>query len=247
MDKITLSAQKRTVVGRKIKKLRKEGILPANIYGKKVSSVSISLSQSDFDKVYKKAGETGLIELTLEGKVRPVLIHNIQYDPVSGKHLHADFYQVDLKEKVTARVPVVLIGVAPAVSLRVGVLLTQIDELEVEALPSDLPDKVEVNVDGLSSVDQTIKVADIKLSDKVKILTSLDREIVKVAPLVSKEAEKQAAEEEAAKAAAAAEASATSTEGLGAPSTPATTSDVAEKKPAVPAGKEESPKPPPSK
>ena len=204
MDKISLSAQKRTILGRKIKKLRREGFLPANIYGKKVKSLAVTVPFSDFEKVYKKAGETGLVDLTIDKEVRPVLIQNVQYNPVDSKVLHADFYQVDLKEKVTARGPVELVGAAKAVTDKVGVLLTLLDEVEVEALPRDLPEKLMVNVDELAVVDQVIKVSDLKVDAKVKILTPTEREVVKVAPLVSKEAEKQAQEEEAAKAAAAA-------------------------------------------
>lgn len=204
MEKYSITAQKRTLLGRKVKSLRRRGVLPANVYGKKVDSVSIELPLDDFEKIYKKAGVTGLVELTVSGKVHPVLIHNIQYDPVTMDPIHVDFYHVDLREKVTAKVPVVLIGDAPAVSGKVGVLLTLLDEIEVEALPADLPDKIEISVGNLSTVDQTIKVADIQIASLVKIVTPGDRDVVKVAPLVSKAAEKLAAEEEAAKAAAAA-------------------------------------------
>ncbi len=217
MEKYTLNAKKRTIVGRKVKQIRKAGNLPANIYGKKVKSQSIEVSLSEFEKIYKKAHETGLVELMLDSKAHPVLIHNIQYDPVKMTPLHADFFQVDLHEKVAAKVPVILVGDAPAVSGKAGVLLTLLDQIEVEALPADLPEKIEIKVDGLSTVDQAIKVADIKLSDKIKIITVLDLDVVKVAPLVSKEAEKLAAEEEAAKAAAAAEAAATTITGEAAP------------------------------
>lgn len=206
MEKHTLNAKKRSVLGRKVKSLRRSGLMPGNIYGKKVKSQSIEISLSDFEKVYKKAGETGLVELMLGSQVHPVLIHNIQYDPVKSTPLHADFFQVDLHEKVAAKVPVILVGTAGAVSNKVGVLLTLLDQIEVEALPADLPDKIEIKVEGLSQVNQSIKVSDIKLSDKVKILADQTLDVVKVAPLVSKEAEKLAAEEEAAKAAAAAEA-----------------------------------------
>ncbi len=248
MDKISLNAQKRTVLGRKIKKLRKEGMLPANIYGKKVKSQAVTVKFSDFESVFKKAGETGLVDLTIDKDVRPVLIQNVQYDPVSDRILHADFYQVDLKEKVTAKVPVELSGTAKAVANKIGVLLTLLDEVEVEALPVDLPEKIVVYVDDLSEVDQVIKVSDLKVDSQVKILTPTDREVVKVAPLVSKEAEKQAAEEEAAKAAAAATAATTevpttgeqpATEATPAPTTP--TLETA-KKPVSPVSKEEASK-----
>lgn len=207
MDKHILKANKRTEQGRKVKKLRKEGILPANIYGKKIKSQSIQVQLKDFVEVFKKTGETGLIELAVEEKKLPVLIHNVQLHPLTSLPLHADFFQVDLKEKVTARVPIVTIGEAPAVKDKLGVLLHIISEIEVEALPTDLPEKIEVDVSALSAIDQSLKISQLKLSDKIKVLTETEQEIVKIAPLVSKEAEKMAKEEAEAAASAASEVS----------------------------------------
>lgn len=210
MEKLSLSAAKRTLTGRKVKKLRKEGILPANLYGKKIESVSLQVTLKDFSDVFAKAGETSIVELTIEGKKHPVLVHNIAYHPVTHLPLHVDFYQVDLKEKVTTKVHLSFVGESPAVKDKIGVLLNIFSEIEVEALPSDLPDKIEVDITHLSAVADVVKVGDLKVSDKVKILTDLNLEIVKVAPLVSKEAEKMVAEaaEKATAAAAAAVASA---------------------------------------
>lgn len=219
MEKHILNAQKRTVTGRKVKKLRSSGLLPANIYGKKIKSIAVTVPSKDFTTVFAKAGETGLIELVIDDKKHPVLIHNVQYHPVTSEPLHVDLFEVDLKEKVSAKVPLEFIGDSPAVSDKVGVLLTNISEIEVEALPADLPEKLEVDVSGLVVINQSIKVNELKTSDKVKILTDHNLEIVKVAPLVSKEAE-QMAKEEAEAAAAAATATAETTvpaEGAAAP------------------------------
>ncbi|MBI2611567.1 50S ribosomal protein L25 [Candidatus Gottesmanbacteria bacterium] len=204
MEKYSLKAKKRTVTGRKVKNLRKQGILPANIYGKKVKSIAIEVAAADFLNIFSKAGETGLVEVGVDGEVRPVLIHNIAYDPVYSKPIHVDFLQVSLKEKVTTHVPIEFVGEAPAVVNKIGVLLKQISEVEVEALPGDLPERIDIDVNKLTEIDQLIKVADIKIAAAVKILTPAETTIVQVAPLVSKEAERQAAEEEAAKVEAAA-------------------------------------------
>lgn len=203
MDKITLKAIKRNLVGRKVKQLRKKGIIPGNIYGKKVKSEAVETDEKEFATVYSKAGATSIVNLILGGKEHPVLIHMVQHDPVSRKPLHIDFFQVDLKEKVTARVPLVIIGESGAVKDRVGVLLHIISEVEIEALPADLLEKIEIDVSKLTALDQSIKVGELKVSDKVKILTDGNLDIVKVAPLVSKEAERMV-KEEAEKAAAAA-------------------------------------------
>ena len=220
VEKLKLTGQKRNITGRKVKQLRKQGILPANIYGKKITSKAVQVPVKAFNDVFAKAGETGLVDLEVDGKSVLVLIHNIQYDPITSLPLHADFFQVDLKEKVTAKVPVVFVGESPSVKDKVGVLLTLLTEVEVEALPADLPDKIEVETGALRALDQAIKVNDLKVGDKVKIMTDVNLDVVKVAPLVSKEAEKMAAEEAAAAAAAAAEAAPQAQEGEAAAETP---------------------------
>lgn len=209
MEKITLSATKRSVLGAKVKKLRKDGILPANLYGKKIKSEAIQISPEDFKKVFAKTGESSLVELIIDKKTHPVLIHNVQHHPVTNAPIHVDFYQVDLKEKVIARVPLVLAGESIAVRDKLGVLLTLLTEVEVEALPANLPDKIEVDISKLAVLDQAIKIGELQISDKVKIITDKNQDVVKIAPLVSKEAEKLAKEEAEAKAATAAAAAPT--------------------------------------
>ena len=192
-----LKVEKRKIFGRKVKKLRQEGLLPANIYGKRIRSQAVRVDLKDFEKVYKKVGETGIVDLVLaQGRPRPVLIHNVQLHPVTDQFLHADFHQVVLTEKVKAEIPIEIIGQSPAVQEKKGILLTTLDEVEVEALPADLPDKIEIDVSQLTEVDQKIKVKDLKLAKKVKLLTDENLVICKIAPLVTKEAEALVKEEE---------------------------------------------------
>jgi len=115
--------QARKITGRKIKSLRREGILPANIFGKKIKSQSIQADYGEFEKLFAKAGETSIIELDLNGKISPVLVSNVHKDPVKGLFVHVDFHQVDLKEKVKAAVPVEITGEAPAEKDGKGVLV----------------------------------------------------------------------------------------------------------------------------
>ena len=180
-EKIKLTVEKRKITGRKVKALRREGILPANIYGKKEKSLSVQLEAKSFLPVFKEVGETGLIELKVadEKEARPVLIHNVQFHPVDEIPLHVDFYQVDLKEKVTTKVPVELIGESPAVKDKIGILIQPLSEVEVEALPADLPEKIEVDISVLDEVGKTVTVADLKLGDKIEIKTHKDQVIVK--------------------------------------------------------------------
>jgi large subunit ribosomal protein L25 len=207
MKKHTMTGENRELTGRKIKHLRTQGLVPATIYGKKITSVNISIHQADFKKVYSETGESGLIELTIGKAVYPVLVNNRQIHPVSGEILHVEFHKVDLNEKVKTKVPVELIGEAPAVAQKVGALLQLIDELEVEALPTDLPEKLIVDVATLVALNDEVTVADIKVSPQVSILAEKTLAIVRVEALVSKQAEVEAAKD-AAQAQAAKEASA---------------------------------------
>jgi len=194
--KTTLAVDKRKVTGRKVKKLRREGVLPANIYGKGIKSLAVRLALKEFTPIYQKVGETGIVELKVKGetKVRPVLIHNLQLDSVTDQPLHADFYQVNLKEKITTDIPVEMIGEAPAVVQKIGVLIQPLVEVEVEALPTNLPEKLSVNISKLEKVDDAVAVEKLKVPAGVKILTGAKQILVKIEPF-AKEEEKPAAEE----------------------------------------------------
>ncbi|MDO8503730.1 MAG: 50S ribosomal protein L25 [bacterium] len=188
MAAVTLKAEKREITGRKVKTLRKSGLLPGNVYGKKVKSLSVQVSLDEFKKVFSEVGETGLVELKVNGDTRPVLIHNVQLDPVLDFPLHADFLQVDLKEKVTATVPLEFVGESPAQKSGEGIVVEQVREIEVEALPGDLPEKITVDISGLAKVDDAIKVADLPIDrSKVEVKDEAEKIVVSVAPLTKEE------------------------------------------------------------
>lgn len=179
MEKFTLKADRRKITGRKVKTLRKEGILPANVFGKKVKSLALQVKLADFVDIFKKAGETGIVYLN----ERPVLISNIQKSPVSGLPIHVDFHQIDLKEKVEADVPVEVVGESSIEKQGLGTVVQYIDEVSVEALPMDLPEKFEIDASTLIEVDQAVYVKDLKV-DRTKVEIKLDAEtiLVKVEP-----------------------------------------------------------------
>jgi len=205
MKRQKLTVTKRDIFGKKLKKLRRENILPANIYGRGVKSVAVQLPYKEFEKVYKEARETGLIDVQVNGELKPSLIHNVQRDHLNNTILHTDFYQVNLKEKVKTMVPILITGIAQAVSDKLGLLLQPLSQVEIEALPEDLPEKIEVNVEHLAAVDDQITVESIKPPRGVTILTDPSQVVVKIGELVSKEAQEQAkAEVQAAEAAKAA-------------------------------------------
>lgn len=203
MQKHSLKAEKRTVEGKKVKNLRRQGVIPANVYGKDIKSENLQINLKDFEKTYQEAGKTGIVELNFDtGEPKNTLIRNVQKDPVTGNPLHVDFYNVSLKEKIKASVPVVQIGESKAVIDKVGALLQPLAQVEVEALPTDLPENIEVDVTQLSAVDEEIKVKDLKVASGVTILTDPEQIVIKVGSLISEEAKKLAEEEAAAKAAA---------------------------------------------
>lgn len=193
-----LKAKKRKTFGKKVKHLRREGVLPANIYGKNVKSLAIEVGLLEFEKLKSHVGETEILDLEVadEKKARPTLIHNLQTDPVSGKPLHIDFLQVDLTEKVTIAVPVKLVGEAPTVKEGRGVLLELKNELEVEALPEDLPLEFEVDISNLSQINDAILVKDLKLPKGVEVKVDPEELICKIeSQQVEVEEEKKVEEE----------------------------------------------------
>lgn len=212
MDKISLQAQERTILGKKVKNLRRDGIIPGHVFGNNKTSENISVNAKDFLAVYHRAGETGLINLKIgEEKIRPVLIRQIQHDPVRGQIQNVDFYQVNLKEKVKVPVPIELIGEGPE-SVKMGetVVLQNLLEIEVEALPTDLIEKFEVSVEPLKNVEDAITVSQLNYNrETLTVLADPEEVVVKLAPAITEEMkallEEQKAEAEAAAAEQAAE------------------------------------------
>ena len=198
-SKIEVKVEKRETLGRKVKSLRQKGILPANIYGKKVKSLAIQLHTKEFSSVWEKVGETGVIHLKVVGeqKDRPALIHNLHLDPVTDLPLHIDFHQVDLTVKVTSNIPIEVVGTAPAVEQKIGVLIQLLNEVEVEALPTDLPDHLNIDISSLKEVDQGITVKELKVPAGVEILTDLTQVLAKIEPPSKEEEAPAPAEGEA--------------------------------------------------
>jgi large subunit ribosomal protein L25 len=183
MDKKILKAEERKISGRKVKTIRNKGFLPGNVYGKKVKSLAVQVDKKEFEKIYKEAGETGLITLQVGSDDRSVLVHNVQAHPVTDEPIHIDFRQVDLKTKVTAEVPVEVTGESPAEKQGIGTVVQYLNQVEVEALPTDLIEKFIVDTSTLAEVDQAIYVKDLKVdATKVEIKTGGDEIVVKVEP-----------------------------------------------------------------
>jgi large subunit ribosomal protein L25 len=181
MKRPELKAEERKVLGKKVKKLRREGMLPGNVYGKGLNSFALQVKLTDFEEVYKEVGETGLIELSYDGKTKPVLVKNLQMNHAKRTLLHVDFYQVNMKEKVKTSVPILLTGEAKAVSEKVGLVLQNLSEVEIEALPDKLPENIEISVEKLAAIGDQLTVGDMHAPEDVTILTDPTQIIAKVA------------------------------------------------------------------
>lgn len=162
-------------------------MIPAEFYGRGFPNQTLTVAKGEFEKVLKSAGESTVITLVVDGKKHPSIIHDLQHDSISGETIHVDFYGVHMDEKITAHVPVEFKGEAPAIKAHGGVLNKAVDEIEVEALPADLPHSFVVDVSNLAEIDQSIHVRDIVAPKNVKILLDPEMAIVTVMPPVKEE------------------------------------------------------------
>jgi large subunit ribosomal protein L25 len=190
-----LKVEKRIMLGKQVKKLRREGILPGNVYGKGLPSIAIQMNTAEFQELFKQVGETGLIDVMVDSDRHPSLIKNLQMEYPLKTPLHVDFYEVNLKEKVKTMVPLVITGEPQAVTEKVGLLLQPMSEVEVEALPEELPENIEVDVTHLAAVDDHILVSDLKVPAGITVLTDEAQTIAKIAEPVQEEPEEPVAEE----------------------------------------------------
>lgn len=179
---LELKAMPRHERGKKINKQRKAGQTPAVIYGHGVSSQPLYVPAQEFEKAYKEAGESTLLTLEIEGKKRNVLIHDIVRDPLNDKILHVDFFQVKMDEKIKTKVPLAFVGEAPIVKAEGGVLVKNIQEVEIEALPHDLPRQIEVDISALATFEDHVFVKDLQVASGVKILTNPEEIVASVIP-----------------------------------------------------------------
>lgn len=169
MTKVEIKAEKRGVVGKSMYGLRNAGILPAVIYGYEFATMPIQVDARDFEKVYHQVGESSLVYVNLDGQVVPAIIHEAVRDALTDKFIHADFYKVNLKEKITAEVQLVFIGESIAVKDQGGILVKNINSIEVEALPQDLPHEIQVDIANLKYLNDQILLKDLQLPSGVEV------------------------------------------------------------------------------
>ena len=188
METITLSAQTRTITGKKLASLRAQKLVPAVLYGNKVENKLLSVPVVAFDKAYEKAGESALVDLAIEGNTTvKVLIHDVSRNPVKGFVEHVDFYQVNMKEKLETEIPLIFTGESKAVKELGGTLVKSIEELEVRCLPSALVHEITVDISSLDTFDDVIKVKDIVLPEGIEALNDEEDVLISVAEPASEE------------------------------------------------------------
>ena len=187
---VTLNAQRRTVLGKQVKHLRRDGILPANIYGHQLDSQAIQVDAHEMDRALKSHGPTQLYKLVIapDGHEDTVIVRHITRQPATNIIQHIDFFHVQMTEPMRAKVPIRLVGEAPAVRLHDGVLIQALDYAEVEALPADLPDALELDISDMSDLNTSRPASALKPPRKVTLLTPEDEIVVSIqAPRVAVE------------------------------------------------------------
>ncbi len=172
--KIELNADMRTILGSKVKALRNSGFIPAVLYGKGQEVLNLQVPVKDFSKVLKEAGESTLVYVHVGKDTYPTIIHDVAKDPVKDNIIHADFYKVSLTEKIKTKVPVVFVGESPAVKDLAGIFVRNLNELEVEAFPQNLPHEISVNISSLKNFGDHVLVKDLNLGSDVKIEADAD-------------------------------------------------------------------------
>ena len=185
MEEIELRAHKRGVIGKQVKQLRRQGLVPAILYGHRREPLPLQIEERSLRRVLERVGSHHLITLRVgdDKEPRMTLARQVQLDPITHALLHVDFYEVVMTEKITTEVPLVFIGQSPVMEKREGVLVRGLDSLEVECLPSNLMESIEVNLEDLVEIDQAILVSDLTVDADVEILTDKEEVVAQILPL----------------------------------------------------------------
>lgn len=188
-----LTVKTREIVGKKVRTLRREGLIPAELYGHGLENIHLSVPAKEFSKTFKEAGENTVVNLIIEKSVEgkgishPALIHDVKRDYLTDEIEHVDFYQVKMDEKITAKIPLEFVGVSLAVKEKGGILNKSMFEIEVEAFPQDLPHRLTVDISALDDLNKTIYVRDIAVPKGVKFLIDEATAVATATPPVAEE------------------------------------------------------------
>jgi large subunit ribosomal protein L25 len=180
---LQIAVDARTASGKQTKRLRADGIVPGVVFGKKAGSVPVQLNAKAFEALYREAGRTSIIKVSVDGgRPTSVVIKSVQRNPLTGRALHVDFFAPDLTHEMQADVPIAFTGEAPAVEETGGTLFTSLDHLKVKALPADMPHEISVDVSTLVDLDASIFVRDLTVAENITVLNDPDELVAKVMP-----------------------------------------------------------------
>jgi large subunit ribosomal protein L25 len=198
MEKVVIEASERKVTGKQVRALRREGKLPGVLYGHNFKSLAISMDLREASKALASVSSSSIINIHVDGKEHSALVREKQRDYIRGTLKHVDFQVVSLTEKLRTKVGIVLVGLSPAVKDLNGIVVTNLDELEVECLPQYLPEKITVDISKLAKIGDGFYVRDVDIDKNVEVLTHPDEMIVVVSLIKTEEEPVAAAAVEAA-------------------------------------------------
>ncbi len=192
-EQVELTAEKRAVLGKQVQQLRRQGWVPAVMYGHDFVSVPLQFETRSLTQTLSQVGGSQLVRIKVKGQKQPemALVRAVQRDCIRGTLLHVDFYRVMMTERLTTEIPLAIVGESPVLELKEGILLHGISTIEVECLPGDLVDALEVNLSDLVEVDQALYVRDLAVPAGIEVLTGPDEMIVRIAPLGAEEEEEE--------------------------------------------------------
>jgi len=172
----------RETLGKSVQTLRRDGLVPAELYGRGIANIHLTVNAREFAKVIKSHGESQIFELAIDKEIRPVMVHDVQHDYLTSEIVHVDFYAVRMDERIRAKVSVLFTGESPAVKNLGGFLNKTLTEIEIESLPADIPASFSVSLEGLTELTQSVYVKDIVVPPRVKMLVSPETVVATVTP-----------------------------------------------------------------
>ena len=197
-DQVELTAEKRTVLGKQVKQLRRQGWVPGVMYGHGFEAIPLQFENRSISKLLSHVSGSQLVSVQVADQKEPemALVRDVQRDVIKGTILHVDFYRVEMTERLTAEIPLVIVGESPVIALHEGILIQGISAIEVECLPGDLVDEIAVDLSDLEEIGQGVYVRDLAIPSGIDVLTDVDEMIVRIVALAEEEVIEEILEEE---------------------------------------------------
>jgi large subunit ribosomal protein L25 len=197
-EQVVLAAERRIVLGKHVKQLRQQGWVPGIMYGHGFESLPLQFEERSLTRMLSHVSGSQLVSIQVADQKEPetALVRDVQRDVIKGTILHVDFYRVEMTERLTAEIPLTLVGESPVISQHEGIVLQGISTIEVECLPGDLVDEIAVDLSDLEEIGQGVYVRDLAIPSGIDVLTDTDEMIVRVVPLAEEEVIEEELEEE---------------------------------------------------